>query len=234
MNKHLILPALMTLDISELEATIVLEVLSCDDITVSNLAKKLTLSRTTLYKHLTTLINKDIFEKVPNKTSYRVKNRETLKHHIRANLVEAEVETMSLLLNPYEIPEIQIIKGHDNLKKVYESIGTDLKKGDTYYRYTSRKVDHKKSELYSELKKSKDLERLVITSAEKAGSKAHDPNRFIKTVPKDFAFDDNVSLIIYGNKIVHVDHKLGSAVTITSKSLARFQEKIFKLLWRKL
>ena len=50
----------------------------------------------------------------------------------------------------------------------------------------------------------------------------------------DALFEDNISLIIYGNKIAHLDHTTGTAVTITSPSIARFQEKIFKMLWRKL
>jgi predicted transcriptional regulator len=235
MNKNIIIPALMMLDINEREATIVLEVLHTSEITITALAKKLKLSRTTLYKHIETLLAKKILEKAKNATTYHIKDREVIKSHISGNLILAEDETISLLQkNQREIPEIRITEGHAKIKTVYENIGTELKKGDVYYRYTSRKEDHKKSELYSELKKRKDLERLVITSEEKAGSKKHDSNRFIKTVPKNFAFDDNVSLIIYGNKIVHIDYKVGTAITITSKSLARFQEKIFKILWSKL
>ncbi len=234
MNKSIIIPSLMTLGLLEIEAVITLEVLDREITTISALAKKLHISRTTLYKHIQKLLEKTILEKIPNSRSYRIHNKELLKKRIQTNLTVAEEELSTILQSTTEYPEIDIIKGHNNLKDVYENIGKDLKKGDVYYRYTSRMEDHKKSELYTELKKKKDIERLVITSEQKAGSKAHDPNRFIKTVPKDFAFDDNVSLVIYGNKIVHIDHKGGSAVTITSKKMARFQEKLFKLLWGKL
>jgi predicted transcriptional regulator len=234
MNKSIIIPSLMTLGLLEIEAVITLEVLDREITTISELAKKLHVSRTTLYKHIQKLLEKNILEKIPNSRSYRIHDKEHLKKRIQTNLTVAEEELSTILQNTTEYPEIDIIKGHNNLKDVYEAIGKDLKKGDVYYRYTSRMEDHKKSELYTELKKKKDIERLVITSEQKAGSKAHDPNRFIKTVPKDFAFDDDVSLVIYGNKIVHIDHKGGSAVTITSKKMARFQEKLFKLLWGKL
>ncbi len=235
MNNYLILPALMMLGISETESTIVLEVLKKEELTISNLAKKLSLSRTTVYKHVDVLVKKDILEQPSGKLTYRIKNKDEIKKHISSNLVQAEEETLFLLeQKKAEIPEIHIYNGINDMESIYEDIGVSLKKGDVYYRYTSRKEDTKKSKLYTDMKKRKDIERLVITSVEKAGSKKHDPNRFIKTVPKDFAFDDNVSLIVYGNKIAHIDHKTSSAITITSKSMARFQEKIFKLLWTKL
>jgi predicted transcriptional regulator len=225
----------MTLGINEIESTIVLEVLKKEQVTISNLAKVLSLSRTTIYKHIDILLKKDILEQPSGKLTYHIKNKDELKNHISNNLMQAEEETLYLLeQKKTEIPEIHTYNGLSGIGSIYEDIGVSLKKNDVYYRYTSRKEDTKKNKIYSEMKEKKEIERLVITSIEKAGSKSRDPNRFIKTVPKDFAFDDNISLIIYGSKIAHIDHKTNSAITITSKSMARFQEKIFKLLWTKL
>ena len=132
------------------------------------------------------------------------------------------------------LPEMRMESAQNAIGNVYKDLALTLPKGGTYFRYTSRKDDLKRDPTYTTERVKKDLERLVITSAEKANTKRKDPNRFIKIVPKEFAFDDNVTLLIYGNKVAHLDHTTGTAITITSKNLARFQEKIFKILWRKL
>ena len=75
---------------------------------------------------------------------------------------------------------------------------------------------------------------MVITNQSKSDKKGKDSDRFIKTVPKDFAFDDNVTVLIYGEKIAYMDFNSDTGITIESPQLARFQEKIFKLLWKRL
>jgi hypothetical protein len=117
---------------------------------------------------------------------------------------------------------------------VYVDIAKDSPKGGTFFRYTSRTDDFGFAPLYTGLREEKELERLVITSEHKAEKTKKDSNRFIKTVPKDFSFDDNVTLIIHGNKVTHIDYSSLTGITIESPQLARFQEKIFKLLWKKL
>ena len=59
--------------------------------------------------------------------------------------------------------------------------------------------------------------------------------REIKVVPPDFdLFEYNVSQVIYGNKVAVIDYNTETAVVIENPTVARFQGKIFELLFRKL
>lgn len=52
----------------------------------------------------------------------------------------------------------------------------------------------------------------------------------VKAIPKKFdLFEDNISLIIYGDKIAYVDYNSNTAFIVESAKIARFQEKLFKL-----
>lgn len=53
------------------------------------------------------------------------------------------------------------------------------------------------------------------------------------SIPKSYdLFEDNVSKAIYGNKISFTDWDSMTGFTIESEKLARFEEKIFKLLFK--
>ncbi len=236
-NTNVSLPLLMMLGITEQSARILILLISDGPQTVTTLAKKLSLSRTTLYEYLSELTTKDLCKKQDNSQKYE---------HLSLHLLSTKIEESSLLahetLNDLitkttlkeKIPEIQVHTGKEAIGLVYKDLALSLPKGGTYYRYTSRKEDFKRDPTYKEQRLKKEFERLVITSAEKAETKPHDANRFIKTVPKGFSFDDNVTLVIYGDTVAHLDHTTETAITITSPIIARFQEKIFKLLWKRL
>ena len=237
MNKNKSLPLLMMLGIEKNCALFLLALIEDGPSRVSALSKKLLLSRTTSYEYIGVLLKKDLICRASRGLAYQAINTSALTTKIKQALHESEESLLNSINNGYsrnEKPKIRINDDTGAIRAVYEDIGFSLPQGGTYYRYTSRKEDDKRSEVYRELRIKKEIERLVITSAEKAGQKLKDSNRFIKTIPKEFTFDDNISLIIYGDKIAHLDHKTGTAITIISKSIARFQEKIFKILWRKL
>jgi hypothetical protein len=57
----------------------------------------------------------------------------------------------------------------------------------------------------------------------------------VVSVPKGFdAFDDNISKIIYGNKVAVIDYDSQVGWVIESERFARYEEKIFKLLFKSL
>ena len=76
---------------------------------------------------------------------------------------------------------------------------------------------------------------MVITGEDKEKTKKPDFNRDTKVVPKSYdLFNDDIQFIIYGDKVAVLDFNSDTALTIENPKLARFQEKIFKLLFRKL
>jgi hypothetical protein len=59
--------------------------------------------------------------------------------------------------------------------------------------------------------------------------------RSFKAVPKDFdLFEDNISLLIYGDKTAYIDYGSRTSFIVESPKIARFQEKLFRLLYKKL
>ncbi len=225
----------MSLQLNEDEAKTLHTIIQKGPITISRISIERKLSRTTIYKHIQKLEEKSLITQYLSTHKYTAIERSYLIEKIDQALEEAHAKLSETIRGGMEeIPLIEIRTDDDAISDVYEDIAITLPRGGTYFRYTSRQENDKKNQRYNELKKKKDIERLVITSVEKAKKKAHDPNRFIKTVPDGFSFDDEVSLVIYDNKVVHIDHAHGSVVSVTSKNIARFQEKIFKLLWKRL
>jgi hypothetical protein len=52
-------------------------------------------------------------------------------------------------------------------------------------------------------------------------------------IPKNFdLFEDNVSKIIYKNKVAIVDYNSLSGFIIENRLFAKFEEKLFKLLFK--
>lgn len=239
MNNSTLLRTLYALGCDHNEALLYLYLVEHGASNISRVAHGTHLSRTTTYLHIDSLLSKGFVTttKVKERTLYEVCDPSSLLASLEEMYKEgsrALTTLSSTLKETFFVPKITTTVGESALSSVYDDIARTLPKGGTYFRYTSRTRDLIKAPLYSMLRKEKELERLVITSVQKAEKKEKDSNRFIKTVPKDFSFDDNVTLLIYGNKITHIDHTSLSSVTIESPQLARFQEKIFKLLWKKL
>lgn len=85
------------------------------------------------------------------------------------------------------------------------------------------------------MRDQKQLERKVITNIPNKESKHVRLEREIKVVPPDFdLFEYSVSEIIYGNKVAVIDYNTETAVVIENATIAKFQQKIFELLFRKL
>jgi DNA-binding MarR family transcriptional regulator len=139
--------------------------------------------------------------------------------------------------SPYK-PTIKYFEGRKGVTFVFDDVAHTLPRGATFYRYSARMSGNTKdfaNTFYAKTRDSKGLERLVITSEEKAVAKVKKLNRSIKTIPKEYdLFEDNVSLVIYGDKTAYVDYGSNTAFIIESSKIARFQEKLFKLLYKKL
>lgn len=79
------------------------------------------------------------------------------------------------------------------------------------------------------------IERSIILSEKAYTQKERKLEREEKVVnSKDIILDDNIMFTIYGDKISLIDFNKETSVIIESADIARFQEKIFKLLFKKL
>lgn len=239
MTNYSMVHVLSSLSCSEGETRIYLFLAENGISNLSAIAKNLHLSRTTTYLHIEKLLKRKFIlkTKLKRRNLYEVSDPSFLLSEFERIYKEGTQALSTLSRSIREttyVPTTKIFTGEKEINTIFDDIVTTLPKGGTYFRYTSRNSELERAPLYQVLRKEKEIERLVITSVHKAGTKNKDANRFIKTVPKDFAFDDNVTTIIYANKIAYIDYSAMIGVVIESPQLAHFQEKIFKLLWKKL
>lgn len=238
-SKSVLCNVLSSLSCNEGESSVYLFLASTGVNNISSIATGLHFSRTTTYVHIEKLLGRGfvIKTKIKKRVLYEVCDPLLLLSEFE-NVYKDGSRALSALSQSLNetvfIPDVRTFAGEKEINSIFNDIASSLPKGGTYFRYTSRNNDYEKTPFYQILREQKELERLVITNLQKAESKKKDANRFIKTVPKDFAFDDNVTMLIYANKVAYIDYTVKMGVTIESPQLARFQEKIFKLLWKRL
>ncbi len=135
-------------------------------------------------------------------------------------------------------PIVTFDEGEKSITGVFSNVVHDLKKGETYYRYSSGlSLDRKKyvPKDYRSVRDRKNLERLIITDETSKKKSSVRLGKTIKAVPQDFdLFSYNVSQLIYGNKVSFIDYNTKSVITIENPMIAEFQKKIFRLLFKKL
>ena len=79
------------------------------------------------------------------------------------------------------------------------------------------------------------IERSIILSEKAYAQKERKLERDEKIVSsKDILLDDNIMFTIYWDKLSLIDFNKETAIIIESPEMARFQEKVFKLLFKKL
>lgn len=150
--------------------------------------------------------------------------------------------TVSLLKEKYEkkisIPELKVFYTQESIKHIFDDIIETLNHWETYYRYSSRKQDHLRgflSESYKAQRDKKEIQRMVITSDEllKLKDTHKKLNREMVAIPKRYdLFEDNITKVIYGNKVAILDYNSNTHFIIENQKFADFEKKIFKLLFK--
>lgn len=151
--------------------------------------------------------------------------------------------TISLLKEKYEKkiskPELRTFYTSEAMKNIFNDVVETLWKWDTYYRYSSRKQDYLRGFLnndYKTKRDSKEIQRMVITSDELKKLKEKwekKLNRELVAIPKLYdLFEDNITKIIYADKVAIIDYESETSFIIQNKKFADFEKKIFKLLFK--
>lgn len=225
--------------LTELESKIYLDLLHNWSSNIVEISNRIGINRPAIYKTLPhlqeiSLINKTVKSK---RILYKAESPIFLKD-IFGKLTEDFNKVLPNFENYFNKQnysfETQIYEGIKWIKNVYLDIVNSLKPNSTFYRYSSRKnleswLDLKE---YEKIRDEKNIKRLVITSNRKVESKKPKNARQMVSVPENFdLFDDNVSKLIYWDKIAIVDYENKVAYVIQNPLLAKFEEKIFKLLF---
>lgn len=229
------------------ESAVYLALLEHGALSVSDIARKTGLYRTNIYAALPALTREGLVSVSP-KGKQKIYTAESPKK-LEARFLELSNrfdEEMAELLTLYKHtdvsrPIVKYVEGADAIRMINDDVVTSLKKGEIYYRYSSAKVtgiERRRdylSKKYRLIRDQKQLERKVITNLPNKMGKRPRLEREIKVVPADFdLFEYNISQVIYGDKVAVLDYNSETAVVIENPTIAKFQQKIFELLFRKL
>lgn len=230
--------------LSKKEASIYTSLLEGGTMSLSDISKETHINRPALYHVLPVLMRKGLVSQIQKQKRqfYSAESPERLLKSYEAEQEELTERLNQLIIEQREIshdrPHIKYFEGRKGVIFVFDDVAHTLPRGGTYYRYTARTGEDMKDfdhTYYAKARTTKQLERLVISSEAKAGNKDKKLERSVRAIPKEFdLFEDNISLLIYGNKTAYIDYSSNTSFIIESSKIAHFQEKLFKLLYKKL
>jgi len=233
---------LAKLGLSECERHIYLYLLLHPYKIVADIVRATKYHRPMVYKGLRALEDEGLVEKSyleGKRYFYHAANPEKLKDRLSRLTQIAEdliPELEHIHEKTAEAPILSIKEGIAGIRDIHEDLVTTLPKNGIYYRYSSSKREYGKRETflpsnYFSLQQSKELERYVISNEEREKSHNNNPYRDMVAIPRGFdLFDDNITKIIYSNKVSIIDYDAQIGWTIESERFARYEEKIFRLL----
>ena len=231
------------LGLSENEAKLYLALLEKGPCTVSDIAKHSGLHRPTVYKHIPDLQQKGLVTttRKGKRILYIGESPEKLEHlldRVNEEVRLAIPELVEEFGKRKHKPVIKFYEGKHGIREIFDDIVQTLKRGDIFYRYSSRKEPMSDKYIpkdYRARRDAKQLERFVIASQGYAKKKKPRLERQIKIVPNNFGlFDYDVTLIIYSNKVAVIDFNSDTAFVMENLPFARFQQTLFRLLYDKL
>jgi len=231
--------------LSKNESAIYLALLDLGPSGISKISEKTAIHRPLIYKALPELLEKKLVSQTQKgKSVLYVAEPPNRLESIFDDLKYQFFEYLPDLEDSYEKnnkkPKVRFLEGKDGTRRVFDDVVRSLKKGDTFYRYTSNKDGKEKKDrhvpkVYWTMRDSKKLERLVITNEKTLKGKVDKIDRFAKAIPeKDEEFNYNVTEIIYGDRVAFIDYNSDTAMIIESKPISDFQKHIFKSFYKKL
>ncbi len=233
------------LGFSENEARVYRTLLRRGTSSMAELAVHTKLHRPSLHRALTSLAEQGYVSTTPRgkRMWYVASQPGTLRGKLAEAFEQAEGEIPHLEYT-YEkrpnTPVVTVLEGKQAIAYAYLTIPHSLKRGDVYYRYSARDAVNRRDPMdprviasYRRERDRKQLERFVITSEANVRSKRPELTRAMKMVPPSFdLFDQNVSQIIYGNRVLLIDYSSQTAIQIESPSIAHFHKRLFELMFR--
>jgi sugar-specific transcriptional regulator TrmB len=134
-------PLLMTFGISKEAAELYLTLLEYGPHTVSELARKHFLSRTTAYTYLKELQTKELCLKKSGSQKISSLPIHELQTKLEESIMQAHntlESTFAKVLSKETAPEVKVERGSNAPGLVYRDLALTLPKGGTYFRYTPR------------------------------------------------------------------------------------------------
>lgn len=209
---------------------------------IYEISRKSWLHRPQIYKTLPSLIHLSLVSSVI-KGKRKVYTAENPKYLIdifkknQSHFEQALDHYSSLFEKQTHTPELRTIHGKRFSLSVFDDVLLSLSEGDCFYRYSSRNVFQKDS-LYNNRREKWDIigiQMLSITNHLLWSQQQDSLNHETKIIPPEFdLFEDNISKVIYKDKVAIIDYDNEVSFVIQDKKFAEFETKIFQLLFKKL
>jgi sugar-specific transcriptional regulator TrmB len=211
---------------------------------VSAIARETGLYRPTIYRVLSLLKKKKIIKQsVVGKRAVYAPERpfaiDSMITDTRDELHKLLPELTRLYEHSQSKPQLFFYSGKQGILHAYQDLVQTVKKGDVIYRYESPRDYKKNKRYYPKIYMNKlgrgqrsDIEKFVITNKKTHEGRSEQLERLSKPVPPSSdLFEYDVTQIIYGNKVLFIDYNSKTAAIIENESIAKFQMKIFKILF---
>jgi sugar-specific transcriptional regulator TrmB len=231
--------------LSEKESIIYAALLGEEPMTISALVKKCGLHRPAVYGALPSLVAKGLASKIASGKGKRYIAESPARlarvFDERATAFRTALEELGRSHKKRsERPVVTVANGRDGMRAVLEDLAATLKSGDTFFRASSRDlgtdVERFVPKHFRATRDAKKLEQFVITnSALKESPHKKRIECYSKMIPKsDDPFTYDIAALIYADRVAFVDYRSETAITITHKRFARFQERLFRSLFKRL
>jgi len=209
---------------------------------ISQISERTDIQRMEIYRKLPYLLESWIIieVKVWKKKLYTAGSPKILEDLLLEKQREAKNviwEIQKNFKNKEQRPNVVYQEWWKSITDTFNDIVNTLNTWDVFYRISSEvDVDKSNSYLakdYRDKRDRKKLERFVITTKNTNAVKKARLERNTVVFPESYEqFDENIQMIIYNNKIAYVDYNNENSIIIENSKISRFQQKIFKALFK--
>lgn len=226
--------------LSNEEARIYIDLLNHGESNILDISNRTSIHRPALYKIIPNLVETGLIWQIIKwkRKVFKAENPNNLKKlfdNLSNNFLNILPDLEEMHDSNNLKPNIRFFEWTKWFKIIFDDILDNLKDWDTYYRYSARNVFDRKyfPTDYNKIIDEKWIYRYLITSEKLASTKEKKARREMVIIPKSFdLFEDNVSKIIYKNKVAIVDYNSMTWFIIENQLFAKFEEKLFKLLFK--
>lgn len=235
---------LQKLWLSQDEANIYLFLIHNQNQTIAEISKWTKINRPKLYKILPNMVESWLVANIMNgkRIHYTAENPKILSQYLENIKNEYDLyipEIEKLYQNQFSKPIFKHLKWVSGVWNIFLDIAHTLKAGEVFYRYSSRNESalslfpKKMYQEYKKIRDTKKLERYVITNEFLNDLKPKKLDKDVVIIPPKYdIFEDNITKIIYGNKVAIIDYNSLESFIIESPIFANFEKKIFLLLFK--
>jgi len=230
--------------LSQVESDIYLLLLNNSKKNISQISAETWINRPKLYKTLPYMEEMWLISVilVGERKFYIAENPKILSNYFENIKEDFDIflpKIENIYSNNFKKPIFKNSKWKKAIRNIFLDIWNILDTWDIFYRYSSRNNKEKSSIprneylKYKKIRNEKKLERMVITNEYLNNLKTPNSAKQVVVIPKNYdIFEDNITKIIYANKVAIIDYNTDECFIIESIIFATFERKLFKLLFK--